>query len=127
MKRDEWEFPYGAEILNDAATKKNAHHFERQKWWENKKQEVMTTIKSEGIEIDESLAGEYVGKMSNYSRGTTVMVRNDLQKDLDECVAKIKEHRNKAEGYAAWTEVLSVQKGMVFNLHQEDWLYFFGK
>lgn len=127
MNRTKWEFPYHANDLAAAAINKSKHHKERQEWWETKKAEIVEKIKAEGLEIDESLAGEEFSKLGNYGRSTTVQIRDDLLRDLQECVGKVKEHRTKIEGYDAWTQVLSSQGSTVFNLNQEDWLYFFGK
>lgn len=127
MKRDEWEFPYSANSLNEAAVKKALYHSERQNWWSAKKSQVLDLIRSEGITIDESLAGTDVGKLSNYTRLPNVTIKEDLRRDLDECIQKEKEHRNKVEGYNAWMEVLSSQGSTMLPLNQDDWLYFFGK
>lgn len=126
MNRKAWNFPYAADKLLDAARAKVAFHKDRLKWWEGKKQEVLALIRAEGIEIDESVAaGEGYGK--SYTRQETVMIRNDLREDLEEVQAKVKEHRGKIADYGAWAEVLASQGGSKFDLHQEDWLFFFGK
>lgn len=130
MNRNEWEFPYAADKLCEAATTKKAHHEERNTWWKNKKEEVLKTIKSEGLEFDDSLGVDIGGgKFSNstYNRDTTVQVRNDLLNDLNECKQKIKEHHDKAIGYGSWMQILESQGSTMFNLQQDDWLYFFGK
>lgn len=124
MKRTAWEFPYTADRLLSAATGKCAHHADRLKWWENKKTSVVEMVKAEGIEIDESLADL---TSNSYQRGATVQIRNDLVRDLQECVGKIREHRTKVDDYGAWMQVLASQGQSTFNLHQEDWLFFFGQ
>lgn len=123
MKRTAWEFPYTADKLLEAATLKNAFHTERLTWWEEKKKEVMEKIKSEGLEIDESVAVRY----SNSGRRTSVQVRDDLLRDLNECTQKTEEHKNKVKDYSGWIEVLASQGQSAFPLHQEDWLFFFSK
>ncbi len=126
MKRNEWEFEYNAPTLYDAAHKKVEHHESRQEWWSKKKEATMELIRSEGIEIDDSLAMEY-SKLGAYNRATTVNVRADLKRDLEECMGKVKEHSDKKQGYAAWMEVLASQGTKVLQLNQDDWLYFFGQ
>ena len=126
MNRDKWSFPYTADKLLHAAKLKHNHHTKRLEWWENKKKQVLQTIKSEGITVDESQAAEF-SKLSSYNRGTTVDIREDLKNDLNECVTKTKEHNNKIQGYDAWMQVLEAQGQSSFELNQEDWLYFFGK
>jgi hypothetical protein len=123
MKRNQWEFPYTADKLLDAAKTKSAFHSERLTWWEDKNKHVMETIKAEGLEIDESVALGY----SNSGRHTSVQVRNDLLRDLNECTQKTEEHKGKLKDYDAWIEVLASQGQSSFTLHQEDWLFFFGK
>lgn len=128
MNRDEWKFAYTAEKLLEAATAKKTFHEGRLTWWTDKQKEVEATIRSEGIEIDESVA---IGT-SNYAnsftgRGANVTIRNDLVRDLQECVSKAQEHREKVRGYDAWIQVLASQGRAAFDLHQDDWLFFFGK
>ena len=124
MKRTSWEFPYTADKLLDAAKAKYDHHSVRLKWWEDKKAQVIETVKAEGIEIDESLADII---SNSYHRGPSVQIRTDLVRDVQECVSKIQEHRAKIEDYDAWMQVLSSQGQASFNLNHDDWLFFFGK
>jgi len=128
MNRDEWKFPYTADKLLEAATAKKTFHEGRLTWWQDKQKEVESTIKSEGIEIDESVAagiGTYTS--TSLHRGAQVSIRHDLVRDLQECVGKVSEHREKIKGYDAWAQVLASQGQSSFDLHQEDWLFFFGK
>ncbi len=121
--RDKWNFPYTADKLHDAAIAKHEFHTARLAWWTKKKEEVMTQIKAEGLEIDESVALGF----SNSGRNTSVSVRNDLLRDLNECVAKVNEHTAKVKDYDAWIQVLKSQGQSSFDLNQDDWLFFFGK
>lgn len=123
MNRDEWAFPYPADKLHQAALTKHQFHAERLTWWGNKKDEVLTKIRAEGLEIDESVAQGY----SNSGRQTSVNVRNDLLRDLNECVGKVSEHTNRTKEYDSWMQVLASQGQAAFSLHQDDWLFFFGK
>lgn len=128
MKRDEWEFSYTADKLLEAAKAKQAFHEGRLKWWLDKRTEVETTIKTEGIEIDESVAAGKSDYISNVSyRQPNVQIRNDLVRDMQECVAKVAEHQKKVKDYDAWVQVLSSQGQASFPLNQDDWLFFFGK
>jgi hypothetical protein len=129
MNRHEWKFMYTADRLLGAATTKKAWHESRLHWWAKKRDEIKETIKSEGIEIDESVAFGTETYLSNKSthRGSTVSIRNDLVKDLTECVNKVSEHQNKVKDYDAWMQVLTSQGQATFDLNQDDWLFFFGK
>lgn len=129
MNRHTWTFNYTADKLYDAAMMKREWHEGRLKWWAAKRDETKETIKAEGIEIDESVAFGTDTFYSNKSahRGSSVSIRNDLVKDLTECVNKVSEHQNKIKEYDAWTQVLNSQRQAVLPLSQDDWLFFFGK
>lgn len=124
MKRNDWEFPYSIGELNIASKVKHDHHMARLQWWNDKKAETIDKVKAEGIEIDESLADQI---SNSYGRGAQVQIRNDLVKDLQECVSKIREHRERVTEYDAWLQVLSAQSATrQLLLNQNDWLFFFG-
>lgn len=128
MNRDEWKFTYTADKLFGAAEAKKAWHMERLKWWSDKRKDVEATIRSEGIEIDESVAAGSINYASNsIHRGPSVNIRNDLVRDLSECVTKTQEHEGKIRDYDAWMQVLASQGQVSLDLHQDDWLFFFGK
>jgi hypothetical protein len=124
MNRQNWRLFYTVDTLLAAATAKADHHTQRLAWWESSKAEVIHKIKEEGLEIDESLAAT----LSNtYTRGASVNVRNDLLRDLQECVEKVREHSAKVADYSAWCKILKSQSSdAVFELHQDDWMFFFG-
>ncbi len=115
-------------LLAAAQTKKGWHEG-RLKWWGDKRDEIKEKIRSEGIEIDESVAFGSENYMNNKSthRGASVSIRNDLVQDLNECVNKVSEHQNKIKDYDAWEQVLASQGQATFDLYQDDWLFFFGK
>lgn len=129
MNRASWKFTYTADKLLDAATAKKDWHASRLDWWSGKRKETEDKIRSEGIEIDESVG---VGSLttanySNSGRGPQVSIRNDLVRDLTECVQKTNEHEGKIRDYGAWIQVLASQGQTSLELHQDDWLFFFGK
>ena len=125
MNRDTWKFSFSISQVLAGAQKKLAYHTDRLNWWLGKKDEVMNLIRTEGLEIDESLA---VGQISkHYSRGPEVTVRNDLREDLDECISKIREHRELCEVYDHWDLVLAGQNNPtgLLELDFKDYLFFF--
>lgn len=126
MKRMEWEFSYKASDLHAAAEAKHNHHLSRCGWWTSKRKDVEAKIKSEGIEIDVSLVGQSMISNTAY-RQPTVCIRDDLMRDMQECVAKAREHEFKAKEYDGWIQVLKSQGSAMFPLHHEDWMFFFGK
>lgn len=127
-KRDDWNFSYLGSDLATAAGKKMDFHRGRLKFWTDKKAEVMTAIKADGLEIDESIASESPKFSSaNYGRDPVVAVRADLLRDLRECVSKISEHRKKLDGYHGWRQILQANSNISQALDHDDWLFFFGE
>lgn len=122
--RTGWEFNYKASDVLRGATDKLNHHKARTEWWAKKKAETVARIRSEGLEINESVADLH---SNSYNRGASVQVRNDLMRDLQECGEKGREHREKSDDYAAWVQVLESQGEAHFPLHHDDWMFFFGK
>lgn len=128
MLRQDWGFEYIATKLADAADHKKAFHQERLDWWKAKRQEVMTTIRSEGLEIDEKIALEYRNpKQRDWNQGSQVMVRNDLQRDLSECLEKLGHHTQQFQQYDGWQQVLAANPEARVKLDIDDWLFFFGR
>ena len=125
MQRNEWSFEYTASALAVAAKIKADHHRERLTWWEGQKAEVMAEVKESGIEVSESLANQYSNTTA--MNGPQVMVRTDLQRKLTECHTKLKSHDSRIQEYDGWVQVLNANPESRLKLHQDDWLYFFGK
>jgi hypothetical protein len=128
MLRQDWGFEYTANKLAEASDRKKAFHQERLDWWKAKRVEVMTIIRSEGLEIDEKIALEYRHpKSRDWDGGSQVMVRNDLQKDLTECLEKLSYHTQQLQQYDGWQQVLAANADVRVKLDIEDWLFFFGR
>lgn len=128
MLRKEWKFGYTASKMADAADTKLQFHQERFEWWKDKKEQVIAQIRAEGLEIDENIALEYVSpKSRDWDRGTQVTVRDDLRKDLDECLKKLSYHTGQINDYNGWRQVLNANSEVRLNLNHDDWLFFFGQ
>ena len=128
MLRKDWCFEYTASKLSEASTEKLAFHHERLDWWKAKRTEVMNTIRSEGLEIDEKIVLEFRSpKSRDWDRGAQVMVRNDLQSDLSECLEKLSHHTQQVQQYDGWQQVLAANPEARVKLDIEDWLFFFGR
>lgn len=128
MIRKEWKFEYTASKLAEAAQSKVNWHTERLEWWRTKKNEVFATIRKEGIEVDEKISMAFQNpKSRDYDRGAQVMVRNDLQKDLDECMDKLQAHAMRLNEYSGWQQVLAANPESRQSLDIDDWLFFFGR
>ena len=128
MLRKDWGFDYTANKLADAAAVKTAFHQEQLDWWKAKRQEVMTTIRSEGLEIDEKIVLEFrSSKVRDWDRGSQVMIRNDLQVDLSECLEKLGHHTQQVQQYDGWQQVLAANAEARVKLDIEDWLFFFAR
>ncbi len=55
MLKDEWRFDYTAAKVADAARAKIAYHESRLAFWMGKREEIIATIRAEGIEVDEKI------------------------------------------------------------------------
>ena len=125
--RSLWKFQYTVAELLKATSDKVDHHTNRLKWWSDKRNQVIEEIKNKGLEIDDSLVAD-TSFTSNYARQPQIMIKDKYARDLSEANQKITEHSNKIKDYAGWVEVLSSQSSTkAYELHQDDWLYFFGK
>ena len=128
MLRKDWGFDYTATKLAEAAATKMVFHQERLDWWKTKRQEVMSTIRSEGLEIDEKLVMEFRSpKARDWDRSAQVLIRNDLQTDLSECLEKLSHHTQQVQQYDGWQQVLAANPEARVKLDIEDWLFFFAR
>ncbi len=128
MLRQDWGFDYTATKLADAADQKKAFHQERLDWWKTKRLEVMTTIRAEGLEIDDKIVLEFRNpKSRDWNQGSQVLVRNDLQKDLSECLEKLGHHTQQLQQFDGWQQVLAANPEARVKLDIDDWLFFFGR
>ncbi len=128
MNRSDWEFEYTASALAKAAEAQREHRASRVKAWEEKKSEVMAKIKESGLTVDESVAEQFANYTTNTAgRGAQIMVDTGLQRDLSECVTKIRQHRAAATEYDAWAQVLNANPESRLKLKHNDWMFFFGK
>ena len=128
MLRKDWGFDYTATKLAEAAATKMVFHQERLDWWKTKRQEVMNTIRSEGLEIDEKLVMEFRNpKARDWDRSAQVLIRNDLQTDLSECLDKLSHHTQQVQQYDGWQQVLAANPEARVKLDIEDWLFFFAR
>jgi len=128
MLRKEWKFDYTASKMAEATETKLKFHQERFEWWKNKKEQVIAQIRAEGLEIDENIALEYVSpKSRDWERGTQVTVRDDLRKDLDECLKKLAYHTGLINDYNGWNQILNANPEVRLSLDHDDWLFFFGQ
>ena len=128
MLRQDWGFDYTAAKLAEAADQKKAFHHERLDWWKARRLEVMATIRAEGLEIDEKIVLEFRNpKSRDWTQGSQVMVRNDLQKDLSECLEKLSHHTQQLQQFDGWQQVLAANPEARVKLDIDDWLFFFGR
>lgn len=127
MNRHEWEFEYTASALAEAAEAQKTFRQSRVEAWEAKKTEVMAKVKDTGLTVHEGPAADFANYTSNSRQGAHVMVDTTLQNDLSECVNKIREHRAAVNDYDGWAQVLKANPEQRIKLHQDDWLFFFGK
>jgi hypothetical protein len=128
MLRDTWKFGYSAQQIIEATNSKLTFHQERFNWWKDKKEQVITQIRAEGLEIDEAITLEYISpKSRDWERGAQVTVRDDLRKDLNECLKKLAYHTELINDFLGWQQVLTANPDAPLNLDHEDWRFFFGR
>ena len=88
----------------------------------------MNTIRSEGLEIDEKIVMEFRNpKARDWDRSAQVLIRNDLQTDLSECLDKLSHHTQQVQQYDGWQQVLAANPEARVKLDIEDWLFFFAR
>ena len=127
--RTDWEFEYTASHLATAAKAQRDFRLSRVMAWEEKKTEVMQKVKDTGLTVHEGVAAEMAGTTySNHAQGGAhVMVDATLQRDLNDCVSKIRTHREAAAEYDGWLQVLDANPESRLKLKHDDWMFFFGK
>ena len=128
MQREDWKFTYTGKQLLDAANAKLAHHQKKYGWWLARKDELLAKIRSEGLEVSEAQAVQHSGhKARDWNQGARVMVRNDLQTQLDECLRKLAFHTEELDSFQGWQQVFEANPDSSLPLDHEDWLFFFGR
>lgn len=130
MNRQDWEFEYTASALAQAAEAQRDFRKSRVAAWSAKKDEIMEKIKTTGLTVHEGVAADMGSTyaISNSNRGgAQVMVDVTLQRDLNECVAKIRSHSDAATDYDGWVQVLKANPESRRKLKHGDWMFFFGK
>ncbi len=107
MQKEEWKFEYTAAKVAEAARVKTAGHNERLEFWKKKREEIIATIRSEGIEVDEKVALAYSNpKARDWDNGGEILIRNDLRKVLAECFKKLAYHTELRDSFDGWRQFL---------------------
>lgn len=128
MKREQWTFEYPTEQILEVVKGKLELHNQQLEFWQRKREEVMTTIRSEGIEVNEKIAlKQGFSKARDFDRGGEIMIRNDLRKGLAEAYEKLKYHTKRRDTYDGWSQLLQAHPGTRQALDITDWLFFFGR
>lgn len=128
MLRDQWKFRYTAEQLAEAVQQKIQYHDERHTFWNGRREDIVTQIKADGIEVNEKYVLQYGSpKMRDYQQGGDIMIRNDLRKSLTEAYEKLAYHTGRKDTYDGWRQILTANSGLPLDLDINDWLFFFGR
>jgi hypothetical protein len=128
MLRDQWKFRYTAEQLAEAVQQKIQYHDERHAFWNGRRENIVTQIKADGIEVNEKSVLQYGSpKMRDYQQGGDIMIRNDLRKSLTEAYEKLAYHTGRKATYDGWRQILTANSGIPLDLDINDWLFFFGR
>jgi len=126
MQRTDWKFDYTAARLAAAADEKVAHHTERLAFWRQKREDVLATIRADGLEIDEKIVvGYQTPKGRDWERANRVSVRDDLRQQLDEVLDKLRHHTEQLTQYEGWRQLLHANPEQRVALDIDDWLFFF--
>lgn len=125
MHRSEWKFEYRASDVCGAAGEKLKYHLSRLDFWTKKKEECLEKVKSESIQIDESVATNAANVYNNSYRQESVSIRNDYVKDLQETVQKVSEHKVHVKHYDSWVQILKDFLNKELELTYDDWVFFF--
>jgi hypothetical protein len=103
MLRDQWKFRYTAEQLAEAVQQKIQYHDERHAFWNGRREDIVTQIKADGIEVNEKSVLQYASpKMRDYQQGGDIMIRNDLRKSLTEAYEKLAYYTGRKDTYDGW-------------------------
>ena len=128
MLRDQWKFRYTAEQLAEAVQQKIQYPDERHAFWNGRREDIVTQIKADGIEVNEKSVLQYGSpKMRDYQQGGDIMIRNDLRKSLTEAYEKLAYHTGRKDTYDGWRQILTANSGLPLDLDINDWLFFFGR
>jgi len=136
MLRSKWEFEYTAKNLAIAAEAQKQFRASRAKVWEQKKEEVIAKIKDSGLNVHESIAASLNLANNNvnalkystqHMAGPQITIDATMQRDLDECFAKIQGHAELRKQYDAWQQVFEGNPEARVKLDHDDWMFFFGK
>ncbi len=127
MNRDNWLFEVTSARLLDAAKAKREFHTTRLKFWKESQEKCFAEAKEKGLTISESLAGSDYSSVSNRPQGPQIQVDLTYQRQLAEAHNKIGEHMGKISAYDGWIQVLEGNSKASYDLHHDDYLYFFGK
>ncbi len=115
-KRNFWPFNYKAGDLVVPAQKKATYHRERQKNWLDSYERVKRELKEKGIDIRfaEVTGGERAD----------IVVDQQIQRRLDECMSKMRAHKRQAEEYEAFTRAFTLNEHQELELTVDDINYF---
>ncbi len=128
MLRDQWKFRYTAEQLAEAVQQKIQYHDERHAFWNGRREDIVTQIKADGIEVNEKSVLQYATpEMRDYQQGGEIMIRNDLRKSLSEAYEKLSYHTERKDIYDGWRQILTANTALPLDLDINDWLFFFGR
>jgi hypothetical protein len=128
MQRTDWNFQYRASQIAEATRSKIDDHQARLTFWKANREAVLATIRLEGIEVDEKIVLAFQSsKARDWDRDGQVVIRNDLQKAVQEIYDKLRDHPEELSEFKAWKQVLLAHPEAPLPLDIQDWLHFFGR
>ncbi len=121
--RQKWEFEFLGSDLLVAARNKYDHHKKKHQEYLDTRAKIECEIKATGLEIQDSIS--HPGSTSP-GAPPRIVVKDTMQRDLNEVTQKIQDHYNKMVGYESWVQIMKGNKTASLRLDSDDYLFFFG-
>lgn len=126
MKRDQWEFPYPADMIMHAAQNKLRWHTARLEVWVRTQKVLEDKIQQEGIVIDRGAEPESMSYSNKHMGGPQIRIDDVLVHHHRQATNKITEHKNRVDSFKTWIEILGSQGKSAYPMRHDDWMFFFG-
>jgi hypothetical protein len=115
-QRTTWKFAYRGADLIAPTQEKVDYHRERLDWWTKEQDYTVEEVRGKGIVLHEQpMTGGYRAQ---------VLIDPTYQQRLDECAAKVQEHRRELEVYEMYLRAFQLNRDDLLQLDAEDLRYF---
>jgi len=116
MLRNELWFSYAGGVLASACADQVTYHEERLEFWEAEQGQAEARLRESGVEfrVRPVTGGERLDAVVDPQR----------QARLNECYAKVEQHRRQVEDFQRWQRSFETNSEAAFELDAEDVAYF---